>query len=80
MNRRAGLIFALMILAGASVRAQSLAFDATTVGGPASGMRAELSCRKPKRTRNFDMANSAFHAVLQALTRRARNSAPNCRL
>jgi len=41
MNRRAGLI-ALMMLACAPVRAQSLAFDATTVGGPASGMRAEL--------------------------------------
>ena len=42
MNGWARLVDALMLLAGVPVRAQSLTFDATTVGGPGSGAQNEL--------------------------------------
>ena len=42
MNGWARLVVALMLLAGVPVRAQSLTFDATTVGGPGSGAQNEL--------------------------------------
>jgi dienelactone hydrolase len=42
MNRSAGTIFLVVILTGVPARAQSLAFDATTVGVSGSGARAEL--------------------------------------
>ena len=42
MKRPSWLICALMLLAGAPVRSQSLTFDATTVGAPGSGAPAEL--------------------------------------
>ena len=42
MNRRSWLICALMLLASAPVRLQSLTFDATTVGAPGTSAPAEL--------------------------------------
>jgi dienelactone hydrolase len=42
MSRLSKFIVALAMLSGAAVRAEPLTFDETTVGGPASGARAEL--------------------------------------